>query len=105
MNTENIITAEETPTPPTTVKAAKAAKATKKKAKTAKAKAPAKPKKASTAADRLAAMLLRPEGCTHREARTALKWKSCLPYLLKVADARRIKLRKERVADGQVRYY
>jgi hypothetical protein len=108
---DEIATEAETATTTEPAAAAKPKAAKPKKAKTAKAKATAnpkvaaKPKKASTAADRLEEMLLRKSWVTHREAKTALRWKSCLPYLIKIAEARRIKIRKERLENGEVRYY
>jgi hypothetical protein len=101
---DEIATEAETATTTQPVAAVKAKTAKAKKPKTAKVKG-AKPKKASTAADRLEEMLLRKSGVTHREAKTALRWKSCLPYLIKIAEARRIKIRKERLENGEVRYY
>ena len=40
-----------------------------------------------------------------REACEALGWKLCRPYLLKVCDAAKITLRKEKEETGEVRYF
>jgi len=45
------------------------------------------------------------KGVTHAEACEIVGWKQCRPYLLKVCAAAKVKLRKERQDDGQVRYF
>jgi hypothetical protein len=44
-------------------------------------------------------------GATHAELKALIKWKSCLPFMLKSAAQAGVRLRKEREDDGQVRYY
>ena len=43
-------------------------------------------------------------GATHSELKAIVKWKSCLPFMLKSATQAKIKLRKEREG-REIRYY
>jgi hypothetical protein len=45
-----------------------------------------------------------PSGATHAELREIVKWKSCLPFMLKMAAKAKVKLRKERQG-CEVRYF
>src|SRR5262245_31324719 len=46
----------------------------------------------------------RKQGATHAELCAVVKWKQCLPYMLKMAAKARVKLRKEREA-REIRYF
>jgi hypothetical protein len=46
----------------------------------------------------------RKAGATHAELRAVVKWKACLPFLLKSAAQAKVKLRKERQG-REVRYF
>jgi hypothetical protein len=46
----------------------------------------------------------RKAGATHAELREIVKWKSCLPFMLKMAAKAKVKLRKERQG-REVRYF
>ena len=46
----------------------------------------------------------RKAGATHAELREIVKWKSCLPFALKMAAKAKVKLRKERQG-REVRYF
>ena len=46
----------------------------------------------------------KPAGATHAELREIVKWKSCLPFMLKMAAKAKVRLRKEREG-AQVRYF
>jgi len=50
----------------------------------------------TTAAEKLIALVTRKQGVTHAEACEELGWKQCRPYLIKVCDAAKIILRKQR---------
>jgi hypothetical protein len=47
----------------------------------------------------------RKHGATHAELCQVIGWKQCRPFLLKSAAQAKVKLRKERTDDGQVRYF
>jgi hypothetical protein len=99
-NTEANITPE-TATAPVNPEPTQAKPATRKGTKRKGTKKVAK----KTAAARLLDLVTRKAGVTHSEACKALGWKQCRPYLLKVAKQAGIRLRKEREADGQVRFF
>jgi hypothetical protein len=45
------------------------------------------------------------KGATHSELKAVVKWRSCLPFMLKSAKQAGVRLRKQRQEDGQVRYF
>jgi hypothetical protein len=45
-------------------------------------------------------------GATHEELKALIKWRSCLPFMLKSAAQAKVRLRKEREEGSrEVRYY
>jgi hypothetical protein len=48
--------------------------------------------------------ICRKQGATHAELCAVVKWKACLPFLLKSAKQAKVKLRKERQG-REVRYF
>jgi len=46
----------------------------------------------------------KPKGATHRELCEVVKWRACLPFLLKVAKQAKVSLKKEREG-REVRYF
>jgi hypothetical protein len=53
---------------------------------------------------RLVDTVCRKAGATHAELCEIVNWKSCLPFMLKMAAKAKVKLRKEREG-AQVRYF
>ena len=45
------------------------------------------------------------KGATHKELCEIVKWKSCLPFAMKSVAQAKVKLRKEREPNGEVRYF
>jgi hypothetical protein len=45
------------------------------------------------------------KGATHKELCQIVKWKSCLPFAMKSVAQAKVKLRKEREPNGEVRYF
>jgi hypothetical protein len=111
------------PTQPTKAKPRKKAaavkKVSKKKAatkKTAKGAKPVKKGKAKgerradgllvgSAGAKLVDAICASKGATHKEMCEIVKWKSCLPFAMKSVAQAKVKLRKEREPNGEVRYY
>jgi hypothetical protein len=126
MNTEANITHETSPAnsePPTKAKrtrnvaAKKVSKSKKVPAKkTAKGAKPVKKGKAKgerradgllvgSAGAKLVDAICASKGATHKEMCEIVKWKSCLPFAMKSVAQAKVKLRKEREPNGEVRYY
>src|SRR5262245_53696394 len=61
--------------------------------------------RAGSAGAKLVDAVCRKSGATHAELCAVVGWKQCRPFLLKSAAQARVKLRKQREADGQVRYF
>ncbi len=117
MTTEANITPETATAPEPTPKAkrttSKKAKpkaqtaATKKaKAKAAKAKGERRPDGllVGSAGAKLVDAICSKRGATHKELCEIVKWKSCLPFAMKSVAQAKVKLRKEREPNGEVRY-
>ena len=59
-----------------------------------------------SAAGLLVDAVCKPSGATHAELREVVKWKQCLPYMLKSAAQAGVRLKKEREEGSrEVRYY
>ena len=58
-----------------------------------------------SAGAKLVDTVCRKHGATHAELCQVVGWKQCRPFLLKSAAQAKVKLRKERTEDGQVRYF